>query len=81
MNTWQQLLRLNFHVSKVARHTKSTIVLCYIKNDSRMFQILVANRIKRIESSPQPEQLDYVASKENPAYSSSRVMIAEQFKI
>lgn len=36
--------------------TDSTVILGYINNDARRFQIFVANRVQRIKSSTTPEQ-------------------------
>ncbi|XDV30427.1 hypothetical protein PO909_033352 [Leuciscus waleckii] len=60
--------------------TDSTIVLGYINNDARRFQVFVANRIQRIKSSTLPEQWAYVASEDNPADHASRGLTAEQLK-
>ena len=47
--------------------TDSTVVLGYINNDARRFQVFVANRIQRIKTSTKPEQWVHVASEDNPA--------------
>ena len=47
--------------------TDSTVVLGYINNDARRFQVFVANRIQRIKSSTKPEQWVHVVSEDNPA--------------
>ncbi|XP_030589719.1 uncharacterized protein LOC115783168 [Archocentrus centrarchus] len=60
--------------------TDSTIVLGYINNDARRFQVFVANRIQRIKSSTQPEQWAYITSEHNPADHTSRGLTAEQLK-
>lgn len=58
----------------------STVVLCYINNHSKKFQILVANRIHRIKSGTQPEQWTYIACKDNPANHASKGMTPEKLK-
>lgn len=58
--------------------TDSTVVLGYINNDARRFQVFVANRIDRIKSSTKPEQWAYVASEDNPADHASQGLTAEQ---
>lgn len=60
--------------------TDSTVVLGYINNDARRFQVFVANRIQRIKSSTKPEQWAYIASEDNPADHASRGLTAEQLK-
>ena len=60
--------------------TDSTVVLGYINNDARRFQVFVANRIQRIKASTKPEQWAYVASEENPADHASRGLTAQQLK-
>lgn len=60
--------------------TDSTVVLGYINNDARRFQVYVANRIQRIKSSTNPEQWGYVASEDNPADHSSRGLTAERLR-
>ncbi|KAK5859400.1 hypothetical protein PBY51_020957 [Eleginops maclovinus] len=60
--------------------TDSTVVLGYINNDARRFQVFVANRIQRIKSSTKPEQWFHVASEDNPADHASRGLTAEQLK-
>lgn len=58
----------------------STVVLGYINNDTRRFQVFVANHTDRIKSSTKPEQWAYVASEDNPADHASRGLTAEQLK-
>lgn len=60
--------------------TDSTVVLGYINNNAKRFQVFVANRIQRIKSSTKPEQWAYVASEDNPADHASRGLTAEQLK-
>ncbi|CAI5635451.1 unnamed protein product [Oreochromis niloticus] len=60
--------------------TDSTVVLGYINNDARRFQVYVANRIQRIKSSTNPEQWGYVASEDNPADHASRGLTAERLR-
>lgn len=45
----------------------SEIVLNYIYNDSRRFQVYVANRISEIRSTSQPAQWNHIAGTRNPA--------------
>lgn len=60
--------------------TDSTVILGYIINDARRFQVFVANRVQTIKSSTKPEQWAHVASEDNPADHASRGLTAEQLK-
>ncbi|XP_053363240.1 uncharacterized protein LOC128533064 [Clarias gariepinus] len=60
--------------------TDSTVVLGYINNDARRFQVFVANRVQRIKYSTTAEQWAYIASEDNPADHASRGSTAEQLK-
>ncbi|XP_022518476.2 uncharacterized protein LOC111188878 [Astyanax mexicanus] len=60
--------------------TDSTVVLGYLNNDARRFQVFVANRIQRIKSSTKTEQWAHVSSDNNPADHASRGLTAEQLK-
>nr|XP_054587464.1 uncharacterized protein LOC129152993 [Nothobranchius furzeri] len=60
--------------------TDSTVVLGYLNNDAKRFQVFVANRVQRIKSSTTPEQWAYVASEDNPADHASRGLTAKQLK-
>lgn len=76
------LLRTELEIPYIAEFfwTDSTVVLGYINNDAKRFQVFVANRIQRIKSSTKPEQWAYVASEQNPADYVSRGLTAEQLK-
>lgn len=52
--------------------TDSKVVLGYIKNESKRFQIFVANRIQQIRQFSNPDQWNYVHTSENPADHASR---------
>ncbi len=58
--------------------TDSTVVLGYISNDSKRFQVFVANRVQQIRNVTSLEQWNYVESKDNPADDASRGLTAEQ---
>jgi hypothetical protein len=58
--------------------TDSTVVLGYISNDSKRFQVFVANRVQQIRNVTSPEQWNYVESEDNPADDASRGLTAEQ---
>jgi hypothetical protein len=56
----------------------SRVVLGYINNDSRRFQVFVANRVQQIRNATSPEQWHYVESEDNPADDASRGLTSEQ---
>ena len=58
--------------------TDSTVVLGYISNDSKRFQVFVANRVQQIRNVTSLEQWNYVESEDNPADDASRGLTAEQ---
>lgn len=58
--------------------TDSKVVLGYINNDARRFQVFVANRIQQIKSSTEPCQWRYVATEHNPADHASRGLTANE---
>ncbi|XP_067282638.1 uncharacterized protein [Pseudorasbora parva] len=57
---------------RIGFYTDSRVVLGYIYNESRRFQVYVSNRVQRIRQSTQPEQWRYVSSEQNPADHGSR---------
>lgn len=77
-----EMLRNELEIQDLQEYfwTDSTVVLGYINNDARRFQVFVANRIQRIKSSTKPEQWFHVASEDNPADHASRGLTAEQLK-
>ena len=58
--------------------TDSKVVLGYISNDSKRFQVFVANRVQQIRNVTSPEQWNYVESEDNPADDASKGITAEQ---
>ncbi|XP_073766183.1 uncharacterized protein isoform X2 [Danio rerio] len=56
----------------------SKVVLGYINNDARRFQVFVANRVQRIKLSTESNQWKYVGTEDNPADSASRGLMVEQ---
>jgi hypothetical protein len=58
--------------------TDSKVVLGYINNDVRRFNVFVANRVQQIRDHTSPSQWRYVASKENPADEASRGLLAKE---
>ena len=58
--------------------TDSQIVLSYIGNDAKRFQVYVANRIQRIRDGSKLEQWQHVSSVNNPADLASRGATAQQ---
>ena len=58
--------------------TDSKIVLGYINNEARRFQVYVANRVQQIRSLTNPERWMYVDTRENPADEASRGLTAKE---
>ena len=58
--------------------TDSQVVLGYIANEARRFQIYVANRVQQIRDSTSVDQWRYVDTKSNPADKASRGMNADE---
>ena len=58
--------------------TDSKVVLGFINNESRRFQVYVANRMQLIRNDTSPDQRRYVESGSNPADEASRGMNAKE---
>ena len=58
--------------------TDSEVVLGYIRNDARRFQVFVANRVQQIKSLTSPEQWRHVDTSSNPADDASRGVTASE---
>ena len=52
--------------------TDSKVVIGYINNDSKRFQVFVANRVSQIRERTEPSQGKYIESETNPADDASR---------
>ena len=52
--------------------TDSKVVLGYVANESRQFDVFVANRVQEIQENTSVDQWKYVESKQNPADEISR---------
>lgn len=65
---------LTLPISKEYFWTDSKIVLSYINNDAKRFQVFVANRITQIRQLTDPKQWYYIPTNENPADHASRGM-------
>ena len=57
----------------------SKIVLGYINNEAKRFNVFVANRVQRIRDLSRPESWWYVDSKSNPSDFTSRGMNTRLF--
>ena len=57
----------------------SQVVPGYINNDVSRFRVFVANRIQQIRNQFEPEQWQYVSTKDNPADSASRGLFPSEF--
>ena len=58
---------LDITISECYFWVDSTIVLQYIRNETRRFQVFVGNRISMIHQLSHPSQWNHVPGKENPA--------------
>ena len=58
---------LNIDLSESYYWTDSTVVLAYIKNESRRFHVFVANRVAEIHQSTNSSQWHHIPGKANPA--------------
>jgi hypothetical protein len=58
--------------------TDRKVVLGYISNDSRRFQVFLAHRVQQIRNATSPQQWNHVESGDNPADDASRGLKAEQ---
>ncbi|XP_014678264.1 PREDICTED: uncharacterized protein LOC106818058, partial [Priapulus caudatus] len=58
---------LELCITKSYFWTDSELVLKYIKNEARRFQVFVGNRISTIRQLTEPDQWYYIASEDNPA--------------
>ncbi|XP_006817669.1 uncharacterized protein LOC102809487, partial [Saccoglossus kowalevskii] len=65
-------------IDKVIYHTDSTIVLGYLQNNSKRFQVYVANRVQKMHSCSSPVQWRHVPSTQNPADLASRSVPAQK---
>ena len=69
------MLEKEFKFSDSVKHffyTDSTVVLGYISNSTRRYQVFVANRVGIIQSLTSVSQWSHVSGKENPADIASR---------
>ncbi|XP_065109942.1 uncharacterized protein [Paramisgurnus dabryanus] len=74
------LLRRELELDQLSQFywTDSKVVLGYINNEARRFQVFVANRIQQIKSSTEPGQWRYVTTEHNPADHASRGLTAKE---
>ena len=56
----------------------SKVVLGYLANEARHFQIYVANRVQYIRDHSKPDQWHYINTKDNPADLASRGATADE---
>lgn len=57
----------------------SSVTLGYISNDSKKFQVFVANRVAVVQQHSEPSQWKHIGGQENPAEAASRGMTAHDF--
>ena len=60
--------------------TDSKVVLGYIGNVSKRFDVFVANRVQEIRDRTDPDQWQYVSTEHNPADAASRGMTVKELK-
>ena len=72
---------LGFKINSEFFYTDSTIVLGYIKNQSKRFKRFVANRVFAIVKSSESDQWFHVESKQNPADCTTRGLRPESDKV
>ena len=58
--------------------TDSTITLAYICNETKKFQVFVANRVVKIRNLTEPHQWHHIPTKQNPADHASRGLQATE---
>ena len=68
---------LELHISDCTFWTDSMDVICWLRNQSRVFKPLVANRVVEIQRSTNPSQWRHVPGTNNPADLGSRGMKVE----
>ncbi|XP_063404523.1 uncharacterized protein LOC134687988 [Mytilus trossulus] len=71
---------LDMNLADVKYYTDSKVVLGYINNQVRRFQVYVANRVGKIRKASKPEQWTYVNTDHNPADIGTRLIFADQLQ-
>lgn len=71
---------LKVKIDKLTFFTDSKVVLGYIHNTKRRFQVYVNNRVQRIKQSSVPDQWKYVPTEHNPADHASRSLSANKLE-
>ncbi|XP_069134375.1 uncharacterized protein [Argopecten irradians] len=69
---------LDLYVNNEYFWTDSRVVLGYINNEARRFQVFVANRVQMIRDATEPQQWRYIDTKDNPADHASRCLTASE---
>lgn len=67
---------LEIDIDKHVFWTDSRVVLGYISNEAKRFQMFVANRVSQIRDKTEPNQWKYIESERNPADDASRGLSA-----
>ena len=67
-----------YDIGKIYYYTDSQIVLGYLNNDTKRFQVFVANRAQKIRNYTKPSDWYYVPTKLNPADHASRGLRADK---
>ena len=71
---------LKLTVTKEVFWTDSNITLGYINNDTKRFQVFVANRVQHITESTKANQWRHVPSNRNQADSATRGLLASELE-
>jgi len=71
--------KIDFQFDKVIFWSDSMITLNYMKNESRRFQIYLANRVKEIREMTHPDQWRHCPGRINPANDVSRGLEMDEF--
>ena len=69
-----RFLGVEMSYKNISHHfwTDSKVVLGYIRNETKRFQMFVANRVQKIRQDSEPHQWNYISTEENPADHASR---------
>ena len=71
---------LNYKIDETRYYTDSRVVLGYVQNEAKRFQVFVSNRVNKIRALTSPEQWFYVPSSMNPADLASRSVDAAKLE-
>ena len=78
-DVFRKELRQTYELHPSIFWTDSTIVLCYINNETKVFHTFVSNRIQQIRNLSKPSQWRYVSSQQNSEDDLSRCLTIDEF--